>query len=630
MMNVALAVLAAVLPPWTPVETNGTAVSVWGRTYAYASNALPVSVTSQGDELLAGPMRLVVAGENGANVDWKKAGSWVYERTEESATVCAWQEADDFTVNVVATTEFDGMTKLSLAATPSAGQRRNLKLARLWLEIPLKRAYAQLYQFYPFQWGRCANAGVIGEGRSWPFLASVWVGNEKAGLSWFCESDEAFAPVSATNVIEVVPSGEEAVLRIRLVDAPVELPRTFVFGFEATPVRPFDRSWNANHVLHAPQMGAGMTIKRPQVWWTAQRAFPNGDVDASLDAAAQAGVKTIAFHEDWIPIQNNPLSALDDFRPIIEGCHRRGMKAIVYDGYELSPLDPAWGEHHGDWLAHDPQGRPVSYWYREPGQRDYRSCLKSGFGETWLKRAKEAYDKLGIDGYYLDGTICPWGCANAAHGCGWTDGKGVRHATYPIFAVRKVMRELYAFVTARGGIINAHQSGMTCPATLAFAHAYWDGEQVAGRGRDPKAEVSLEVFRAEFMGRNHGVPCEFLCYEVPGVWSYEDACALTLIHDVLPRPCGFVALPRFAPLWKTLDDFGIASAEFLPYWEKPLEVTPDCVKASAYRHKDGRMLCVLANLSKTERVTAELMLPDGSVRTVPLGPYRHSFVRFGD
>ena len=202
------------------------------------------------------------------------------------------------------------------------------------------------------------------------------------------------------------------------------------------------------------------------------------------------------------------------------------MKVLVYQGYELSPLDPAWGDHHADWLAKDRNGRFVSHWFREPGQRDYRICYNNSSSRLWLDRVKKAYDELGLDGVYLDGTIMPRACANERHGCGWRDAEGKLHVTYPFFAVRKMMRELYEFVEARGGRIDAHQSGYVCPATLAFSHSYWDGEQIAvgGNKKDIRKELNIDAFRAEFMGRNHGVPCEFLAYEKPG-WCYDDALA---------------------------------------------------------------------------------------------------------
>lgn len=601
--------LAPAVPrPWSPLKVAGGTVSAWGRDYTFASNALPVSVTSLGRELLAGPIRLVCADKNGQPIAWTKHGSWVHEAGEASVTVCGWSESPTVTVDAVTRIDFDGMMEVSLALVPGPRAGRTA-VTQAWLEIPFRPEVAKYYQYFPFTRGQLENAGAVGSGKVWPFYPSMWLGDEKAGFCWFCESLRGFAPTDESRIIEAVPGKGETVLRVRLVDRAADLPRTWRFGLEATPMKPFDRSWNANHVLHSPPMGAGMTIKRPEVWWTAQRAFPNGHVGELMDGAAKAGVKTVAFHEDWIPIQNNPTSALADFGDMIAGCHRRGMKVLVYDGYEMSPLDPEWGRHHGDWLAHGADGRPISAWYRPPAQRDYRSCLASGFAKTWLERAKRAYDKLGVDGYYLDGTAYPWQCFNEAHGCGWRDEKGVLRGTYPIFAVRETMREIYAYVDGKGGVLNLHASGCTCPATMAFGHAYWDGEQLVRRDFNIKRSVSLEAFRAEFMGRNHGLPCEFLAYEVPG-WSYEDALALSLIHDVLVRPCGFGSEGRLASVWKALDDFGFTKADWTPYWENPLAVSPASVKASVYT-RGARRLAVVSNLSPDRAVTAEVTLPAG-------------------
>ena len=619
-------VVAAVPRPWTPVAEKDGTVSVWGRAYAFASNSLPVRVSSLGQELLAGPIRVVCADRSGRPVEWTKHGSWTHEANAESVTVCGFDEAQEVTADAVTRIEYDGMMEVSLALVPGP-KGSHAGIGRAWLEIPLRPELVKYFQYYPFPWGKCENAGGVKGPKAWPFLASVWLGDEEKGFCWFCESERGFVEEDENRVIEVVPGAGETLLRIRLVDGETELPRTWVFGLEATPVKPFDRKWNANHVLHSPQMGVGITIKRPETWWTAQRAFPKGDVEESIARAAKAGVKTVAFHEDWIPIQNNATSALSDFKPIVDLCHRHGMKAIVYDGYELSPLDPEWGRHHGDWLAHEAHGRPTSCWFREPGQRDYRSCLASGYAEKWLSRVKKAYVDLGIDGYYLDGTISPWSCYNEAHGCGWRDAKGRLRPTYPIFSVRKVMKELYEFVDARGGIVNAHQSGCTCPAVLAFSHAYWDGEQLATSTKiDIRKELDLDKFRAEFMGVNHGVPCEFLCYPIPGRWEYEDALALTLLHNVLVRPCGFGREAEFAELWKTLDDFGIADAEFVPYWKNPVRVTPESVKVSVWR-KGGRSLAVVSNLDPDKTVTAELVLPSGT-KTVEIPPFRMKLVPF--
>ena len=606
----------AVPTPWSSVEAKDGVVAVWGREYAFASNALPVGMKSGGRDILAGPMRIVCADADGSEVVWKKGGSWVHEHDEESATVCAWQEAEGIAADATVRIEFDGMAKVSLALVPGAndqGRPMLCSVSRAWLEIPLAPGVATLYHYSPANWNRLTNTGRLVGPMTWPFLCSVWLGNESAGLCWFCESAENFHAEDPQRVVEVLPGDEGTLLRIRLADRPLELPSTWVFGLQATPTKPFRKGLTANHTVHSPQMGVGLTIKRPEVWWTAQRAFPDGKVAETLDAAAKSGVKTIAFHEDWIPVQNNP-APRPDFKAIVDACHARGIKVMVYQGYELSSLAPAWGEHHADWLAKLANGRYRSCWFREPGQRDYRLCYSNASADLWLERVKKAYDALGIDGLYLDGTIMPRACANERHGCGWRDAEGKLHETYPFFAVRRMMRSLYEFVEGRGGRIDAHQSGYICPATLAFAHSYWDGEQLAeGKvyGGDLRKELDVGAFRAEFMGRNHGVPCEFLAYEKPG-WSYDDAFAITLLHDVMVRPCGFANVPRVAPIWRVLDAFGIADAEWSPYWENPVAVSPESVKASVYR-KAGRSLIVVSNLSTEMPVSAEVTLPDGAV-----------------
>lgn len=616
-----LTLLFAVLAPWTPVETEGTAVKVWGRSYEFASNALPVRVKSQGRDLLAGPMRIVCADAEGRPVVWQKGGSWIHESDAESATVCAWQQSPVVFANVSARVEFDGMAKVSLALVPGPDTWGPTKLGKAWLEIPLARDAATLFNYFPAPSGTFANAGAVKGTQAYPFLCHIWLGNENAGFSWFCESDEKFLTADPKRVVEVVPGEHETVLRIRLADGAFEMPRTWVFGFEATPVKQSACAFADRPTLHAPPLGAGMTIKRPETWWTAQRAFPDGRVDRRLDEARDAGVGTIVFHEDWIPVQNNPRPQAD-FRAIANGCHRRGMKVLVYQGYEMSPLDPAWGEMSDDALTKDADGRPISYWFRQPGQRDYCVCYASAFAETWLTRIEKAYDALGIDGFYLDGTMIASPCANERHGCGWRDASGRMHPTYPIFAVRRLVRRLYEFVDGRGGRLDAHQSEWTCPATLAFMHSYYDGEQLVRLGADRiKEMLDPAAFRAEFMGRNHGVTSEFLAYVIPGKWTYADALAMALPHGVSVRPCGFAALPEFVPLWKRLAGFGVAKAKFEPYWENGITVTPDSVKVSVYRRADGRSLYVVSNLSPDKAVEARVTDPKGPDFSLRLEPF---------
>ena len=106
--------------------------------------------------------------------------------------------------------------------------------------------------------------------------------------------------------------------------------------------------------------------------------------------------------------------------------------------------------------------------------------------------------------------------------------------------------------------------------------------------------------------------------------EFNQLLAIALLHNVMVRPCFFTSLARLTPVWKTLDDFGAAEATFVPYWEKPVRTSPDCVKTSAWRKPDGTALFVVSNLSPDKTVDAVVELPDGK-RTFRLEPFDFRF-----
>ncbi len=652
--TVPIASSGEVLDPWTPVSVDKkgteTEVGVWGRTYTFGATALPVSIKSQGVELLAGPVRAVceVAGEK---VKWEQGGSWVHQAMPEAVTMASWMEAQNLTINVSTRIEYDGMMKLGFSLIPFMPDRHtsNAKVQRnvdrAFIEIPLKPEAARLFTFFPASWGGVNNSGAVSATPvAYPFKAYFWLGNEDRGLGWFCESEEKFSTASPTNVIEIIPGLTETVLRIRLVDTKTRLPTAVVFGLEATPVKPYPRSDMADHKWHTPEMGVGSRVARPREWWTCQRAFPDKQVEKRLDRAAELGVRTIFFHEDWVPIQNYPFPQPEEgFRAIVDGCHRRGMKVIAYQGHELSPLAPEFAEHYEEYLRFSNENGIDGFWYRAPAQADFGVCYKSAYGKIWLANLTNAVGRLNLDGIYLDGSVKPFGCFNERHGCGWRDAKGELHPTYPIFAVREIIRGMYAALHPKGKIINAHQSLYCGVPTSAFVDSYLDGEQLATEkdGSKIKSMFSLEAFRAEFMGRNHGIPCDFLCYEQPPHFQIEDALAIVLPHDINVRPSGPVALEKVAPVWAVQNRFGITKAKWHPYWEKPSFASAEQEKVivSGYERDDGAILLVASNLSPGGAVDARITLPrnTASVKdeitgetfaakdnrvTVPIGSFR--------
>ncbi len=304
------------------------------------------------------------------------------------------------------------------------------------------------------------------------------------------------AGIGRPRCVEVVVNDSEVVLRARLLDSTVRLPVTFTFGFQATPVKPWPTDFHEWRIWHVPQLGVGSTLPVPKEWWLCHRAFPDRNPQATLDRAAELGAKTAVFHEDWLPIQNYPVTAPEaDFKRIVDACHERGMKVLVYHGYELSSLAPEWAELSDEVLVKDTQGRITPGWYRHPEQRDFRVCYNSVWADRLADGIGEARRRYGFDGLYLDGTIEPWGCCNERHGCGYRAADGSLRPTYPIFGVRRLMQRLYAMFHP-GGLISAHQSTCCATPTLAWADSYWDGEQFAGGelSGDPLKKLPLGAF----------------------------------------------------------------------------------------------------------------------------------------
>jgi len=236
-----------------------------------------------------------------------------------------------------------------------------------------------------------------------------------------------------------------------------------------------------------------------------------------IDRLADLGVRTICFHEHWTSIQAyTSTDREDDLRQLVEACHERGIKLLLYFGYEMSNIAPEWETYSEECLVHPRRG---GYTRNNPDQTAFVVCYGSHWQDFVAEGIARMMDELDIDGVYLDGTEYPWACANTQHGCGYERPDGTIGPTYSIFATREMMRRIYTIVRSRKpeGLVNVHNSTCMTTPTLAWATSTWDGEQFGGIEPGPHATevLSLDAFRCEFMGRQWGVPAEFLCYNRP-------------------------------------------------------------------------------------------------------------------
>lgn len=326
---------------------------------------------------------------------------------------------------------------------------------------------------------------------------------------------------------------------------------------------------------------------------------------APLDAFARLGVRTVCFHGPWTDIHSYITPRHPDrLHSLVTACHARNMQVLLYFGSMLSSLAPEFERWAPAWLAAPRRGYTAFSPHPFPAQDIYVACPASSWQDLIVQGIADLMDEFDIDGVYLDGIANPPECRSMAHGCGHIGDDGLIHPSYPFLEARRMIRRIYTVVKQRkpDGQVNIHQSACMAIPSLGWATSYWDGEQLSGipAGTFALDALPLDTFRAEFMGHQWGVPAELLCYDRP--FTFRQACAISLLHDVPVRANGLgPSLRQNSKLWRLMDRFGRKQAQWLPYWANSDYVTiePDEVLCSIYIHPRNGALFVVSNLGRT-------------------------------
>lgn len=328
-----------------------------------------------------------------------------------------------------------------------------------------------------------------------------------------------------------------------------------------------------------------------------------------LEALASQGVRTVCFHEHWSPYQAYP-SVTEANRPkllsLVQGCHAQKLQLLLYMSREMADNAPEWELYGQEALVQPRRGG----YRRQPPQTDWYACWRSPWKEFCLHHLARLLDEIGHDGWYLDGPEWPQACTNQHHGCGYMGPDGKLQPTYDIFATRDFMKRLYVLTRQRKpqGQLNIHNSTVMTIPTLSWGTSSWSGEQLDAIKPPVKVldVLPMDAFRTEFMGRQWGVPAEFLVYEGRPYPSRE-MLAYTLLHGVLIRPGAPDELARTAALWKVYDSFPFGQSTMYPYWDAagPIQCQPAGVYATAYGRPGAGLLVFVSNLGEQE-VRAQL------------------------
>ena len=582
---------AAVPKPYTPVGATSTSFRCLGRETKLGAMLLPQQITAAGKPLLASPIRITADPSTSmGNVTGKG------KVTNSDAGSATWEwlgESQGFEISVRMTGDCDGYCWYDVALTP----KEPVELSSLRLEIPRRTESARYIHAASFQWGGQLSSGLPEYGGKWnqKFMPYVWLGDEDRGLAWCCESAEGWRLNEPTNALQVRTDGDTVLFTTTFLDhkATISSPIHIRFGLQATPVKPVSFAWRAQARIYH-----GVTYSSDE---------PDEDGKILLDLLRDAGVKTVVFHDMW-PAYYGQLVPPDpkELHKLIDECHKRGLRLLVYIGYGVARSAPEIQGHHDEWSV-----IPLIPWvpgYKPEVRTFDATCARSTWGEWLVAGIEKLFTDYKLDGLYFDGTSEAFRCQNELHGCGWRDDAGVLHDTYPMSAVRSMMRRIADIVHKHrpDAILDVHMSASLTMPTLSFCDSYWDGEQYESYTSADKVEIPLDAFRAEFMGYAHGLDAEFLCYQ-GRPFTFDEAIAIAWLHGVEVRPGNMEGLRAVIPIWGACDRFGIASAEWLPYWkDSGVSASDGSVKASVFA-KDRKALIFVSH-PKREPASTTLTL----------------------
>ena len=235
------------IPLRAETENLQHTVHVVGRDYTIGADGMLTSIRSQGVELLASPMRIVLT-EDGEEANWdmnypeNESESFIQRRSDEEIIVCGAKQSDRFITNICYRSDYDGcigmdfklMTRGRTVAQVfgiAEAKPTLFKLDRLWLEIPLRAEAMTLFHMHPNSAmtledgterpvNSMSMSGTIPEqSAAMPFKSLFWLGNEERGLGWFAENDRNWQPADRNRAMELVRDENTLILRIRLLDS---------------------------------------------------------------------------------------------------------------------------------------------------------------------------------------------------------------------------------------------------------------------------------------------------------------------------------------------------------------------------------------------------------------------------
>ena len=575
-----------VTAPYTPLKLQGQQVSCLGREVQFGNAGFPQSIRSNGIEILAGPISMVVETPE-RKVQWQSRETRILKK---SAGVMIWESSgtdQQFALRCATKMEFDGY--ISFKVSLRALQASHVDDVRL--EVPIRRGVA----VYMMGLGR--KGGYRPQEWKWKWDInrannSVWIGDYNAGLQVQLQTPQETGvnyDLKATGIPEswgnggkggctVTEEGDRVMLRAysgpRTLATGTEL--TFNFSLLGTPVKPLDPAhWKQRYY---------------------QQGYPEPGA-VPVDFLLDAGVTIVNIHQgnELNPYINYPFLTVDRLSAYVNEVHAVGLKAKIYYtvrelsnravelwalrslGYEVYVDGPGGG---GAWLREHLVSHYKPAWHQTLATGEVDEAIEqrglSRWDNYYLEGLAYLLKHAEIDGLYLD---------------------GIAYNREVMKRVRKVLDR-----NRPGCLIDFHSGNnftfhdlRISPANQYMDHfpyinSLWLGEMY-------NYNESPDYWLVEISGIPFGLFSEML-QGGGNPWR-------GMIYGMTAR---YSEDPNAKHIWHLWDGFGIQDAEMIGYWVPscPVKTTQKNVLATVYK-KTGKALISIASWAK-EPVTCPLSI----------------------
>jgi len=207
-LNSTLALDDGLVAPYTPIEVDGTTLSVLGRDVALAPNGLPASIQSRfaiemtrltdtPREVLARPMRFVVDDASSQPFDLRPSGVEITSQTDGTVKWTATSSNGTVSLRLYGRMEFDGTLELKVDLTTT----REVDLDDVRLEVPVASDVAR------YLLGMGLKGGAAPDTMNWTWgvernQEGPWIGDINAGLQILLRDDHYVRPLNTNYYLE--------------------------------------------------------------------------------------------------------------------------------------------------------------------------------------------------------------------------------------------------------------------------------------------------------------------------------------------------------------------------------------------------------------------------------------------